>query len=887
MLTGLPTLTLEALAGCPPEATLVLTVNNRLARRLMMQWPKQFAVGQRVAAIPDVLPISAWVRNLGEQRAFESSLSLPAVALDAFATQWVWHDVIEQQEADHPLLDMGAAARLAADADALMHSWQVTVLPAESTPDHERFTLWRQAYEQRLRQLDAEDEPRVWEAVRQALESGGLPVPERVVLVGFSELAPRQQALLAAVQLRGAHCSRLVWAQQACTEPRRVQAGDPDQEWRLAAQWAAERLASRPSGCYAIVAPQLAAQVPLAHRVVSEALEPLEESYNVAVGRPLSEWPLPYAGQAWLAVAVALGRPGGRMAVADAAAALLAGACTGELEEAGGRAALDVRWRRDACLEIRAGDWAEGLSAYAPQLRRAWDDCVALMADAQPALPSVWSARFRQWLQLLGFPGDSALDSAAYQSMEAFDGLLESQDMLDAVTGPLTAGAALALLRQRATQTLFQPQRDPRARLDVLGLLEAEGGQWDGVWLLGLTDDLLPAAARPNPFLPLSSLRRAGAPRATPERELQWAQNMLAAMQATAPEIWTSHAARDGERLLRPSPLIAAWPEQIQHWIAPPVAGCVLETVADDYGPVLGEGPVRGGVGLLDTQARNPLWAFAKYRLGLSALPDYTTLPDTRLRGLFLHRAVQLWWRQVPDQARLQVLVADGGWQPLLQEILSLAADQELLGYGPTLRRLELMRAEEILGSWLIQESEREPFMVEGLEAPAEGVVGGLTLALRLDRVDRLEDGRLVLIDYKSGELTDPRADWLRPRPVNLQLPLYAVTSEAAGAEVAALALVRLHAAGVETKGVADNGLAGLPAPTDWTDGEWGWPRLLDHWREALDVLAREYKAGVARNDFERQADLQYCDVLPFLRLNEGREEGAILQNAQVEERDD
>ncbi|WP_262357983.1 hypothetical protein, partial [Bordetella pertussis] len=58
----------------------------------------------------------------------------------------------------------------------------------------------------------------------------------------------------------------------------------------------------------------------------------------------------------------------------------------------------------------------------------------------------------------------------------------------------------------------FQPQRDPSARLDVLGLLEAEGGAWDGIWVLGLTDDVLPASPKPNPLLPLAVLRQVGAP---------------------------------------------------------------------------------------------------------------------------------------------------------------------------------------------------------------------------------------------------------------------------------------------------------------------------------------------------------------------------------------
>src|SRR5690606_35699294 len=130
-----------------------------------------------------------------------------------------------------------------------------------------------------------------------------------------------------------------------------------------------------------------------------------------------------------------------------------------------------------------------------------------------------WAGFFRRALQGLGFPGQGALDSVQYQQLEAFEACLQHFVRQSPVLNALSAGSALAVLMQLATETLFQPRRDPSARLDVLGLLEAEGGQWDAVWVLGLTDDVLPALPRPNPLVPVAALRRAGAPRATPERE--------------------------------------------------------------------------------------------------------------------------------------------------------------------------------------------------------------------------------------------------------------------------------------------------------------------------------------------------------------------------------
>src|SRR5699024_12515965 len=44
-----------------------------------------------------------------------------------------------------------------------------------------------------------------------------------------------------------------------------------------------------------------------------------------------------------------------------------------------------------------------------------------------------------------------------------------------------------------------QAARGPGGGLGVLGMLAAEGGRWDGVWVLGLTDQVFPAV--PNQIL--------------------------------------------------------------------------------------------------------------------------------------------------------------------------------------------------------------------------------------------------------------------------------------------------------------------------------------------------------------------------------------------------
>jgi probable DNA repair protein len=871
--------TLQELSTFESGRVLVLTVNNRYARRLLGDLSAGLGPERSVMEIPDIIPLSAWLRQAADQLSFLPASGLAARTVDGFGARLLWQRVIAELEDERALLDVPQAARLAAEADRLMDDWRIDVPSDLETVDFLHFKLWRKQYRTRLAELDMDDANLAYERVYDALASGQLQMPfATLVLAGFKEVAPRLAGMLEAMAGQGVHLLRLDQPAAAASALQRRAAPDPDTEWRLAAQWAAAQLAQRPEGRYAIVAARLENDVVLAHRSLRAALGTDPDGkpvpYNIAVARPLGEWPLVRAALQWLQVLASFAQRQG-CEPADLGQALLCGACAGAATEAAGRALIDAHWRRHATLRVSQDEFTSLLGRYAPRLQAAWAQCQAMLVDEVSAAPTdVWAQRFRRWLHALGFPGQASLNSHAFQVLEAFDGLIDQFAQQSAVVGKAGFGAAAGLLARLARETPFQPQRDPASRLDVLGFLESEGGRWDGVWLLGLTDEVLPAAPRPNPLIPLAALRRAGAPRATPERELDWASGMFAALVASAPEIWVSHALHEGERELRPSPYIAGLPIVPEPESSEDRSVIPLEYVSDEQGPALEAGnATRGGIAVIDTQARNPLWAFAKYRLGASELPKYAVLSDQNARGLLLHRAAELVFRLLPDQDALQRLHDEGGLPELITHALGQAADECLQDYGPALRALEEARSEKILFDWLMLELARRPFTVRDVEQDYEWAHGPLRLSLRLDRIDELEDERLAVIDYKSGSGNiDPRSNWMRHRPVGLQLPFYAAVLAQEGPGVAALALAKLHARGIELKGLADGdyGLEGVATLDQWPDfAGMTWDQLMAQWRENIHGLADEFARGWARNQSMHPDDIKYCDVIPFLRLTE------------------
>ena len=875
----LATISLQELAALYAENVLILTVNNRHARRVLGELSATLSSARSVMAAPDVVPLSGWLRGAADQLSFQPDAPLASHVADAFGAQLLWQRVIADEEADRALLDIPQAAKLAAEADRLMDEWHIKVAPEHETADYQRFRVWRQRYRDLLSGMDMEDGNIAYQRLLDAVRAQGLRWGfDTLVLAGFKELSPRFAGLLQALQGQGIAIRRLARPPLPPSSVRRVAAPNPDSEWRMAARWAADQLRRHPAGRYAIIASRLEADVALAHRYLAAELRAGDTgpalAYNVAVARPLAEWPLPRAALSWLQ---ALAEFTQRKSCAPEllGQALLAGGCVADVQEASGRAAMDALWRKRARIIVTAQDFTEQLARHAPQLAQAWPRCLDLAQGwGGPAAADIWMQRFRQALMALGFPGQPALDSHAFQVMEAFDGIMARLAGQSAAAGSLRFGAAVSLLRRLARETPFQPQRDPSARLDVLGFLESEGGRWDGAWVLGLTDEVLPAAPRPNPFIPLAALRLAQAPRATPERELHWAKDMYAALLECAPDVLLSHADHEGERELRPSPCIADLPLSPFDLPRPPAVKPATEALIDEQGPPLAHGSAtRGGIGVIDSQARNPLWAFVKYRLGASQLAPYAKVSDQNARGLLLHRAIELIWRMVPDQESLRALQAGGGLDPLVDQAVEQAADECLADYGRTLRRLELERAHAVLRDWLALELARKPFRIRDVEQTYLWSHGPLELSLRLDRIDELADGRLAIMDYKTGNGNiDPRPDWMRARPVGLQLPFYAAVLARGGTQVAALVLARLHAREIQARGLADSdlGLDGLAGLGDWPAfAHYTWDQLMDEWRRVIHGLADEFVGGHAANRSARPDDLQYCDVLPFLRLTE------------------
>jgi hypothetical protein len=191
------------------------------------------------------------------------------------------------------------------------------------------------------------------------------------------------------------------------------------------------------------------------------------------------------------------------------------------------------------------------------------------------------------------------------------------------------------------------------------------------------------------------------------------------------------------------------------------------------------------------------------------------------------------------------------------------------LTFTPRFSAVEVDRLVALLKEWLQLEADRPPFAVAALEERLELEVGGLPLQVVVDRLDRLADGRLLVIDYKTGRHS--LSEWLQERPVEPQGPLYGLflPQPVAGFSFGVVRKGECRYLGIGQEEDLIPGMAGYAShPNSQHLGSW--EALLDTWRRSLEALAEELKSGLAAvTPISWQASCRSCDLQPLCRIQE------------------
>lgn len=807
------------------------------AMRLSLAWARiRLAAGDTVWASPDILTWDAWLaREWARGRELLPEPARSARLLNRAQERALWTQVLEQIGARQDVT-------LTVHASALMR--------AAHRLNQSRLALPRgpaTAEEQLLR--DALQAVRTQCAARGLLslalsdlpEVGALTLPAPL-FAGVERLTPLQQQIGEALWPG----TRLLADCDASegVPPVALRAASPHEEIQAAARWCLAQLREDPARRLLVVDATRGRNL---RAVASEFWHALTAGTTAELDLHREPRLLAVQGgeslvqHALVAQALeALTLLQGRIDTATLAR-IVRSPYFGWNDEEGARLDLALR-------DLGRAHWTqELLHSVLPELAEPIARASEALAAHQPRRAAAWAQAFDQALKALGFPGRRPVDSRDAQRLMRWNELLDefaSLEVFGEAPGFDQAWRELEQLARLgahetagsdAAITLTADRSDPLVR-------------HDGIWVLGLTEDSWPEPPRPDAFVPLALQRAAAWPEAGVELRRHQAELEIAGWQRRAGALVLSHPVQvDGvhqrcSRLLRD----LQWQDVARHGFAirpVPLAAGTLDEL-----PLAGaaqgtEQPLRGALRTLQLQQSCAFRAQAEQRLAARALESPVEGVDPRLRGQLLHAALEGLWRQLGSQRALRQLDPDARRECISRHWLAaerLVLPRWLARPAERVLARERRRAQTVLEAVLEAELERDPFEVASLERSIPVRLGERRFDLRIDRVDRLEDGRLLVIDYKSGRAERIALEEGPLQP--LQLALYATALAGVGEAPAALALQSLASADLRFAGVFDadgSATTGLKPLAEWSVQS-------QRWQQQLAALLEQFLQGRA-----------------------------------------
>ena len=847
--------------------TLIVPSRQRAAALRIAHTAAQLRRRRRVWSSPDILPWGAWLeRGLDAARARGDTVPRRLSGCEAWL---LWRDAVREACGGLPVLSPDALIDSVRHGVDLLEDYGLEPR-ADSAPEAAVLLLARSHMRRRCSKLGAL-RASSWVDCEPYLQA-----PPPALMLGFQSIGTARRAWLERIGVSIA--SPVARSGASERAERSVIFENPEHEAEAAAQWCAAHIARDPSARLLLVVLELRKQRHWWERALSQVLDyrlilegvrsHAESAFAIEGGQPLHEHALINTALKLIALACGQGD-------FNALSTVLRSAF---LDSAGrdSRLRIDV-WLREHNIGAAAltnpdalvGRLAQELGQSAALAWRALAEALAaLHSEAQAALatPSQWAQRFASLLERVGWPGE-ALNSAEQQVRMRFDQLLGEFSTITITSQRLSGSQAGEQLLELAARIAFEPASDDVA-VTVTAALDDPVVQYDGIWVAGLSAEAWPPAASPDPLIPIGLQAATGMPMASPEGQLQLAHEALQRWRRATGSLTLSCARSDGELPLAPSPLLPNW-EGVQEaqafalepWIV--AHAPALEAWSDARGPVWpAQDALRGGTYLLELQSLCPFRSFARLRLQARELPEPVPGIDPRLRGQILHRALEAFWDATRDSDTLQRRAPEETLA-LIQSSIERALDDaaaRVVGLEPALLSREGARTAHLLRELIAWERTRDSFEVVQLEASQSFTIGGASLQLRLDRVDRLGDGALLVIDYKSGAA---RAfDAYAQRSAQPQLLAYAT---AAGEHTAGVLALYSGREGLKLRGIADRP-GRVPRLRKAADSAQAWSILLEQWRAQLQSLVQEYLSGYAVVQPQRGA-CDTCHLHAFCRV--------------------
>jgi ATP-dependent helicase/nuclease subunit B len=768
----------------------------------------------------------------------------------------LWEQIVASEQ--HLAASLGASRRrlasLAMDAHELLSSYAPRYLQPAARNAWDRdaavFSGWLADFDRTCRDDSLLSPARAALETVTALQNDASSRPP-VLAIGFDRILPVQRTLFEAWG-----SWRELSPAALALEKHFYAALDEETELAACARWCASRLAEHPAHRILVVSQQITDRRGEIERAFLNLKGPGEKNlFEFSLGIPLARVPLVRAAHLllqWLSAPISENQldwlfSTGFVAT-DAAESIALQAFMRALRR---RSLARPDWTIQSFASQRIGQLPSAWMRRIEHSRRMLASLVS-----QRKSPAEWSALVPGVLSAAAFSTSRPLSSIEFQAWRRWQIALDTVSSLGFDGRQIPWGEFLSAHGLILDETLFAPE-SADAPIQIVGPAESAGLIADAIWFLGAEEDSWPLSGPSHPLLPLLVQRESGMPHASPRLDRDLAESMTRRILSSASIVHFSYAAHKAESEARPSRVIVQlvappeqFPSQPVHLAQPPHTISFADT---SLIPFAGE-KIRGGSSTLTAQSQCPFKAFAQARLDAQPWDPTEFGLSAAQRGLLLHAVMHVIWAGPPDGFRSSTdLLACADLEIFVSGHVRTVFENQLPegirdSVPSRYLALEIKRLTRVLTDWLAFEKTRAPFSVSETEARRVISLAGLDLDLRLDRIDQLQDGSLLVIDYKTGYVT-PNA-WQLPRPDDVQLPLYAcfgLNATAGGLAFAKVKVGNYEFAG-RVRDARSTLLSNLTGNASLVKQPLTDEQLAD-WKAYIDQLARDFLAGRADVD--------------------------------------
>ncbi|MEZ5491875.1 MAG: PD-(D/E)XK nuclease family protein [Gammaproteobacteria bacterium] len=859
---------------------------------------------------PDINAIDVWIETQWLRLSNQGRLPFAQQRLlNSTEESCIWLTLIEQTLKSNPLLNVNEAATSAQRAYQTFRLWlddgsKETALPAAAgIPELNLFRDWSQKFVEFCRARNLTSLADATHTLIRALEGGDVVLPNSIVMVNFYQPPPLYSRLFQL--LSRSKGSRIIETASGSSvfSGKKYRFVDFEAECLACARWAKALLEKNPNQHIGIIFGGDEKKRTLIERLFVDTFSPQAfidiGNRRVPFNTTNSNVSITESGLITDALLL-LSLGSERLDSAEFCRLLQSPHLLGCSEESEQRILLESHLRENLNTTCSLSQLLRIMSRqdqpyHCPLLASALLKFSSLMREnRQLQTAAFWKQFFTRQLEVLGWPGQSLPPESGQSGLlQQWQQILIGFAKLDNLLPAIDRQTALSRLRTLCQSTRPHKPFQAGCPLSLYSLTEAAGLEFDHVWFLAFSDQSQPPPPQPSPFLLHSIQRAAQVPGSHSDVQLQHAQQAFRIVcQSTAGELHASYHEQNGDESFRASSLIESFTPEIldvartqplNSLAAEACRGRTMHSLAEEPAVPLAPGAeIKGGQAIVSDQSSCPFRAFANHRLQARPVEIFSNGLSPRARGTALHIALEKLFSEIQSSDSLQSLSAEQ-----LSTLVSQCVEPALTFLGsrfpelmtPRFSAIERHRLNSLIKDYLALEKQRPDFQVVATEQPVSWQSGQIRINLKIDRIDRLDNGALAVIDYKSGKSMPNVRKLLDARPENLQLPVYhRAMQENRGEPVEALILAQLNAAKTGFTGLAaDNNFhSSIKAVTEQRDFQQDWNSLTLHWQGILQQFSSEFEQGIARVDpVNRGATCTHCKLQPLCRIQE-------LQPAEV-----